>query len=86
MGLTWTYAIIQNDRFELGAGLGVHLMDLDVRGNVPARFASYETSESRRACRPRRLKPRVRITRRFSLTARGQYLHAALQRHLRGAG
>src|SRR5665213_3123232 len=35
MGLTWTYAIIQNDRFELAAGLGVHAMDLDVRGNVP---------------------------------------------------
>ena len=45
MGLTWTYAVIQNDRFELGAGVGVHLMDLDVRGDVPSRFASYEASD-----------------------------------------
>jgi hypothetical protein len=77
MGLTWTYAIIQNDRFELGAGLGVHLMDLDVRGEVPARFANYETSESGALPTPA-LETAVRITRRFSFTARGQYLKGAL--------
>jgi hypothetical protein len=77
MGLTWTYAIFQNDRFELGAGLGVHLMDLDVRGEVPARFANYETSESGALPTPA-LEGAVRITRRFSFTARGQYLKGAL--------
>ena len=76
MGLTWTYAIFQNDRFELGAGLGVHVMDLDVRGNVPARFASYETSTAGALPTPA-LEAAVRITRRISVTARGQYLHAA---------
>jgi hypothetical protein len=76
MGLTWTYAIIQNDRFELGAGLGVHVMDLDVRANVPARFASFETSTAGALPTPA-LEAAVRITRRFSFTARGQYLHAA---------
>ncbi len=70
MGLTWTYAIIQNDRFELGAGLGVHLMDLDVRGEVPARFANYETSESGALPTPA-LETAVRITRRFSLPPAG---------------
>lgn len=77
MGLTWTYAIIQNDRFELGAGLGAHLMDLDVRGVVPARFASYETSESGALPTPA-VEAMVRITRRFSFTARGQFLKGSL--------
>jgi hypothetical protein len=76
MGLTWTYAIIQNDRFELAAGLGVHAMDLDVRGNVPSRFASYETSVAGALPTPA-LQSAWRITRRFSVTAFAQYLHAA---------
>ncbi len=76
MGLTWTYAIIQNDRFELAAGLGVHAMDLDVRGNVPSRFASYETSVAGALPTPA-LQSAWRITRRFSVTALAQYLHAA---------
>jgi hypothetical protein len=76
MGLTWTYAIIQNDRFELGAGLGLHVMDLDVRGNVPSRFASYETSTAGALPTPA-LETALRITRRISLTARAQYLHGA---------
>jgi hypothetical protein len=77
MGLTWTYAIIQNDRFELGAGLGIHLMDLDVRGNVPARFASYENSIAGALPTPA-LETALRITRRISVTARGEYLHGTL--------
>jgi len=77
MGVTWTYAFIQNDRFELGAGLGVHLMDLDIRGDVPARFASYETSKAGALPAPA-LEAAWRVTRRISLTARGQYLRAAI--------
>ncbi len=76
MGLTWTYALFQNDRFELGAGIGVHVMDLDVRGIVPARFASYEVSTAGALPTPA-LEAALRITRRISVTARGQYLHAA---------
>lgn len=79
MGFTWTYAIFQNDRFELGAGLGVHMMDLDVRAVVPARFASYENSVSGALPTPA-LEGAVRITRRFSFTARGQYLKGTLNR------
>lgn len=77
MGLTWSYAIIQNDRFELGAGLGVHLMDMDVRGTVPARFATYEASIAGALPTPD-LESALRITRRISVTARAQYLKAAL--------
>ncbi|HEY6454613.1 MAG TPA: hypothetical protein VIY90_04950 [Steroidobacteraceae bacterium] len=77
MGLTWTYAIIQNDRFELGAGVGVHAMDLDVRGGVAARFASYETSVAAAVPTPA-IETAWRITRRISLTARGEYLRARI--------
>ncbi|MGC1458881.1 MAG: hypothetical protein WA825_11430 [Steroidobacteraceae bacterium] len=77
MGFTWTYALIQNDRFELGAGLGVDMMDLDVRGVVAARFASYENSISGALPTPA-LEGAVRITRRFSFTARARYLKGAL--------
>jgi hypothetical protein len=77
MGLTWTYAIIQNDRFELGAGVGVHAMDLDVRGGVAARFASYETSIVAAVPTPA-VETAWRITRRISLTARGQYLRTTI--------
>jgi hypothetical protein len=77
MGLTWTYAIIQNDRFELGAGLGVHAMDLDVRGSVAARFASYETSVAAAVPTPA-IETVWRITRRISLTARGEYLRTTI--------
>jgi hypothetical protein len=77
MGFTWTRAIIQNDRFELGAGVGVHMMDIDIRGTVPARFASYETSTAGALPAPA-LETAVRITRRFSFTARGEFLKGAL--------
>ena len=77
MGFAWSYAILQNDRFELGAGLAVHMMDLDVRGEVPAKFANYENSISGALPAPV-LESAVRITRRFSFTARAQYLKGAL--------
>ncbi|HTV79138.1 MAG TPA: hypothetical protein VMF03_12820, partial [Steroidobacteraceae bacterium] len=77
MGLRYTYAFIQNDRFELGAGLGLHLMDLDLRGSDPIRFASYETSIAGVLPTPV-LESAWRITRRISLTARAEYLRGAL--------
>jgi hypothetical protein len=77
MGFAWTYAVIQNDRFELGAGVAVHLMDLDVRGEVPSRFANYETSLAGALPTPV-IESAVRISRRFSVTGRAEYLKGAL--------
>jgi hypothetical protein len=79
LGFAWTYALIQNDRFELGAGLAVHMMDLDVRGEVPSRFASYETSIAGALPTPV-IESAVRITRRFSVTGRAEYLKGTLNR------
>ena len=73
MGLRYTYAFIQNDRFELAAGIGLHLMDLDVRGNDPIRFANYETSIAGILPTPA-LESAWRITQKISVTARAEYL------------
>jgi hypothetical protein len=77
MGLRYTYAFIQNDRFELAAGIGLHLMDLDVRGNDPIRFANYETSIAGILPTPA-LESAWRITRSISVTAHAEYLSGTL--------
>ena len=77
MGLRYTYAFIQNDRFELGAGVGLHLMDLDVRGSDPIRFASYETSIAGILPTPA-LESVWRVTQKIALTARAEYLRGTL--------
>ena len=77
MGLRYTYAFIQNDRFELAAGIGLHLMDLDVRGNDPIRFANYETSIAGILPTPA-LESAWRITHSISVTARAEYLRGTL--------
>ena len=77
LGLRYTYAFIQNDRFELAAGIGLHLMDLDMRGNDPIRFANYETSIAGILPTPA-LESAWRITRKISVTARAEYLRGAL--------
>jgi hypothetical protein len=74
---TYTYAFLQNERLELGAGLGVHLEQGDLIGSAPALLESHETSVSFGV-------PTVaveaiwNISRRFAFTARGQYVRAAL--------
>jgi hypothetical protein len=77
VGLRYTYAFIQNDRFELGAGVGLHLMDLDVRGSDPIRFASYETSVAGVLPTPA-LESVWRVTQKIALTARAEYLRGTL--------
>lgn len=78
MGFTNTYAFLQTDRFEAGAGIGVHLIQADAIGSVPARFVSHETSESG-AFPTLALDTMWRISRRFAFTARGQYFGATVK-------
>lgn len=37
LGLTYTWSALRTDRFELGVGIGVHLISADARGEVRAR-------------------------------------------------
>jgi len=72
-GLTYTYSVLKTQRFELGTGLGVDLIQGDARGEVPARRLSQEVSGV--APFPTlALDGTWRISRRFAFVARGQYL------------
>jgi hypothetical protein len=72
-GLTYTYSVVKLERFELGIGLGVDLLQGDARGQVPARQLSQEVSGV--APFPTlALDGTWRISRRFAFVARGQYL------------
>jgi hypothetical protein len=72
-GLTYTYSVFKRERFELGAGLGIYLLQGDARGQVHARELSQEVSGV--APFPTlALDGTWRISSRFSFVARGQYL------------
>jgi hypothetical protein len=77
MGFTYTYAFWQSERFEAGAGLGVHLIQADAIGSVPALHESHETSEAG-AFPTIALEAMWRISSRFAFTGRGQYLGGTL--------
>lgn len=76
-GLTYTYSFLKRDRFELGGGLGVYLMQGDARGQVPARRLSQEVSGVA-AFPSLALDGTWRISSRFAFVARGQYLKATV--------
>jgi len=73
MNITPTYALIQNQRFEFGLGLGVHLFEMDMLGQVPSRGLRQEFTGAG---------PYAsvaadgvwRISRRWAVTARANYL------------
>jgi hypothetical protein len=73
MGFTYTRAFLQTPRFELGAGIGLHLIQADGIGSVPATFQRHETSVA--GAWPTIATDGIwRISRRFAFTARAQYL------------
>ncbi len=72
--LTWTYSFLKRRRFELGAGMGLHL--LEVEANANATQPTGPVSEKFSGAGPFvtvALDGTWRISRRFSLSARGQY-------------
>jgi hypothetical protein len=79
MGFTYTHAFIQTDRFELGAGLGVHLLEADATGSDPTLIESHETATTG-AFPTVALDAMWRISRRFAFTAHGQYFGKTIGR------
>jgi hypothetical protein len=76
-GLTYTYSLYRSDTFEVGTGLGVYFMDAEAMGAVPA--TGQQTDKS--AAEPVPTLPldlTWAISRRFSVTARGNYVKAAI--------
>jgi hypothetical protein len=75
--LTYTYSFFRNEYLEIGTGLALHLLEADARSKVSARQLQQEVSGSG-AFPTIPLDLAWRISRRFAFTARGQYLHAAV--------
>ena len=42
LGLTYTYSVFRRETFEIGLGMGVHLVQMEGEAEVPARFAGEE--------------------------------------------
>jgi hypothetical protein len=76
-GLTYTYSVLRTDRFELGLGLGVDFVEAEVRGVVEAKQLRQEVSGAG-AFPTIPLDFTWRISRRFAMVARAQYLHASV--------
>jgi hypothetical protein len=75
--ITYTYSFIRNSHFELGTGIAVYLVQLDVIGQVPAQFQYQEVS----AATPLPALPldlTWAISRRWALTAHGAYIKGSL--------
>ena len=76
-GITYTYEIFHNDRFELGTGLAVDLLQAEAQAQVNATQQRQDVSGAG-AFPTIPLDFALRISRRWSVTAHGQYFHAAL--------
>jgi hypothetical protein len=46
MDITYTYSFLRRERFELGAGLGVHLLEAEARAQVPSTPQLVDYSEA----------------------------------------
>jgi hypothetical protein len=77
LGFTYTYSVIRTERFELGAGLGVHLLQADARGTDVTLQQNAESSGVGVFPTPA-LDGTWAISQRFAWTARAQYLSATV--------
>lgn len=80
--MTYTYSIFHNDRFELGTGVGVHLLQAEAQAKTipraPGEFAQRQDVSGAGAFPTIPLDFALRISQRWSLTWRAQYFHAAV--------
>ncbi len=77
MDITYTYSFIRNERFELGAGLGVHAIDAQASGEVAATSQRADFSGAGPFA-TLALDGTWRVSKRWSLNARGQYLRVSV--------
>jgi hypothetical protein len=73
LGLTYTYSLLKRESFEMGLGLGMHLMQLQGESGVPARQL-HEEFDAAGPMATVAVDGTWRFTRRFSLNSRAQYL------------
>lgn len=73
MGFTWTYSVLRNDRFELGAGLGLYAVQAEAQA-TRVNPAAREEFDGAGPFPTLALDGTWRITRRFAFNARANYL------------
>jgi hypothetical protein len=73
MDLTYTYSFLKGERYELGAGLGVHLLEVDATAEIPntPQFADFSGAGPFATLA---LDGSWRLSKRWALSARGNYL------------
>jgi len=77
LSFTYTYSVIRSERFEVGAGVGVHLLNADARGTDQTLRQHAEASGDG-GFPTLALDGTWRISQRFAFTARAQYFSATL--------
>ncbi|MGA8707589.1 MAG: hypothetical protein WB646_11430 [Steroidobacteraceae bacterium] len=77
MDITYTYSFLRTERFELGAGLGLHLLEAEARAQVPGTPQLSDYSEAGPFA-TLALDGTWAFARRWSLNARGQYMHLSV--------
>ena len=77
MDITYTYSFLRAERYELGAGLGLHLIEAEARAEIPAtpQFADFNGAGPFVTLA---LDGTWRITRQWSLNARANYLKVTI--------
>lgn len=77
MDITYTYSLLKGERYELGAGLGIHLLEADVIAQIPGTAQRQEFSGAAPFA-TLALDGTWRIANRWSLNARGQYFKVTI--------
>jgi hypothetical protein len=77
MDLTYTYSFLRGERYELGAGLGVHLLQAEASAEIPRtpQFADFNGAGPYATLA---VDGSWRITRQWSVNARGNYLKVTI--------
>jgi hypothetical protein len=78
MDLTYTYSLLRGERYELGAGLGVHLIEAEAIAQVPSTPQRVDYSEAGPFA-TLALDGTYLIARRWSLNARANYMHLTVR-------
>jgi hypothetical protein len=77
MDITYTYSVLRAERYELGAGVGIHLLEAEARADIPA-TPQYADFNGAGTLPTLALDGSWRFTRQWSLNARVNYLRATI--------
>ena len=82
-GMEYAYSLLKSDRYELGLGLGVDLIEVAAQANVPARLAQQH-QETSAPVPLGELEGTYRISSRWYLQGEWQYMRATIS-HIYGS-